>query len=335
MERIVGAFSSSDGQHRCHYFIMPAVGEPKGIVQISHGMCEYIERYVDFAEFLSQMGYVVCANDHLGHGHTVFSLDELGYFSPVDGWQNAVRDLHRMTLIAKKRFPQLPLVLLGHSMGSFLARAYAAKYPHECSAFIFMGTADGFATNAEDICGSIGFDVKDGGRLSSAAIKLLLAQGEILAKLHTDRYRSPLLDKIGFGKNNERIDSPRTKYDWISRDEQIVDKYAADELCNYTFTVNGFINLASALWYVSNEKWFRAIDKSKPVMLLGGSCDPVGNYGKGVLRVARLLEEHGCNVTVKIYDGARHELLNEINREEVYLDIERFLSDVLYKKADS
>ncbi len=324
MDRFEGSFLSSDGQHYCHYFILPCE-EPQGIVQISHGMCEYIERYLDFAGFLSEHGFVVCANDHLGHGHSVYSPDELGYFSPMDGWQNAVRDLHKMTRIVKEQYPGLPLTLLGHSMGSFFARAYAVKFPNECEKYIFMGTADGFETNAEDIGEKAGLAVK-GGRLGSAAITLMLSQGEIISKLRGDTYRSELLDKIGFGRNNERITAPRTKYDWLSRDESVVDKFASDELCNFIFTVNGFINLASALWYVSNDKWYDSLDTSKPIMILSGDCDPVGNYGKGTARVARRLRDGGCAVSYKLYDGARHELLNELNKNEVYEDILEFIA---------
>ena len=154
--------------------------------------------------------------------------------------------------------------------------------------------------------------------------------GEILKKVKGERYRSELLNKLGFGRNNERIENCRTEYDWISRDEEIVEKYAADELCTFVFTVNGFINLAEVLWYVSNDKWYTNLRKDLPLLLLAGDADPVGNYGKGVRSVYEKLCEYRCDASMKLYEGARHELLNELCREEVYGDILEFISANLF-----
>lgn len=334
-------FKSSDGVHRCHYITVTPDREPRGVVQISHGMCEYIERYLDFMNFLADNGFAVCGNDHLGHGKTVNSPDELGYFSPENGWQNAVEDLHRLTAIMKREYPDKPYFMIGHSMGSFLARAYAVKHAHECRAYIFMGTADGFETSVSSAAEKAGKILQKPlekinerrpnpeGRLGSAAITLLLSQGEILKKVKGEKYRSEALNKIGFGRNNERIEPSRTPYDWISRDESVVDKYAADPLCTFIFTVNGFLNLASVLWFVSNEKWYGKAPKDIPMLLLGGDGDPVGNYGRGVRSVYERLLGGGCDVSLKIYPDARHELLNELNREEVYGDALKFIESSL------
>lgn len=331
-------FKSSDGVHRCHYIVVKPSGEPRGILQISHGMCEYIERYFDFMNYLADNGFVVCGNDHLGHGKTVNSPDELGYFAPENGWQCVVEDLHSLTKIMKGEYPELPYFMLGHSMGSFMARAYAIKHGHECDAYIFMGTADGFESTIESaaekggkLIGKISEKIgskRPGaeGRLGSAALTLLMSQGEAIKKLKGDTYRSETLDKIGFGKNNERVENQRTRFDWISRDEDIVDKYAEDPLCTFIFTVNGFLNLASVLWYVSNDKWYMHMPKDIPLLLMAGDADPVGNYGLGVRSVYNRLCGFRCDASVKIYEGARHELLNETNRAEVYADVLNFLN---------
>ena len=333
-------FKSSDGVHRCHYIVMSPDGEPRGIVQISHGMCEYIERYVDFMSYLADNGFVVCGNDHLGHGKTAEMPDELGYFSPEDGWQNAVKDLRRMTLIIKKEYPDLPLFMLGHSMGSFLARAYAVKFGRDFNAFIFMGTADGFEAAVLDVEkqseGGSGLAEKlFGGRekkIGAVAITAMLTAAESIKKLRGEYYRSPMLAKMGFGKYNDRIPDAVTGYEWVSRDEEIVAKYAEDPLCNYTFTVNGYMNLASVLWYVSNDRWYQNMPKYIPILLMAGKEDPVGNYGEGVQIVCDRLREYRADADIKLYDGCRHELLNEINRTDVYADVLRFFESHMEKQ---
>lgn len=332
-----GSFDSSDGIHSCHYIVAKPDGEPRGIVQISHGMCEYIERYLDFMSFLTDNGYVVCGNDHLGHGHTVDDSSELGYFSEQNGWQNTVEDLYTLTKIMKLKYPKQPYFLLGHSMGSFLARAYAIKHAHECDGYIFMGTADGFGGTVKDYakpkldklspklysC----INIKDS-TLSSLASSVLISQAETIGKIKGDTYRSAKLNDLAFGKYNERIDNPKTEYDWISKDEKIVDKYAHDPLCTFMFTVNGYINLCSALAYVSNDRWFSAFPKDIPALLLAGDADPVGNYGKGVKNVYNKMCEYRCQVSMKLYEGDRHELLNETNRTEVYADILEYIDSI-------
>ncbi len=334
-------FKSSDGVHRCHCIIMKPDCEPRAVLQISHGMCEYIERYADFMSFMADNGFVVCGNDHLGHGKTAEMPDELGYFSPRDGWQHAVKDLRRMTVIMKKQYPDIPYFILGHSMGSFLARAYAVKYGHDIDAFIFMGTADGFEAAVLDIEkqseGGSGFAEKLlGGRekkVGAAAITAMLTTAETIKKLRGDYYRSPLLAKMGFGKYNDRIPDAPTGYEWVSRDEEVVASYAEDPLCNYTFTVNGYMNLASMLYYVSGDRWYQNIPKDVPILLMSGLEDPVGNYGEAVKIVCDRLKEYHADADIKLYEGCRHELLNEINRTDIYRDVLDFYVSHLEKPA--
>ena len=337
-------FKSSDGVHVCHCIIMRPDGEPRGVLQISHGMCEYIERYTDFMSFMADNGFVVCGNDHLGHGKTAEMPDELGYFSPKDGWLNAVKDLRRLTVIMKKQYPDLPFFMLGHSMGSFLARAYAVKYGRDLNAFIFMGTADGFEAAVLDIEKQSDGDPKLvekilGGRekkIGAAAITAMLATADGIKKVRGEYYRSPLLAKMGFGKYNDRIEDPKTGYEWISHDKDIVEKYAADPLCNYSFTVNGYINLASVLWYISDDRWYQNIPKDIPILLMSGLEDPVGDYGAAVEIVYKRLKDYQADVSLKLYEGCRHELLNETERANIYLDVLDFFTSNLVrgKKPD-
>lgn len=332
-------FKSSDGVHRCHFIVMKPDGAPRGVIQISHGMCEYIERYLPFMEYAAEQGFVVCGNDHLGHGKTADMPDELGYFSPKDGWRNTVKDLHRLTSIMKKQYPGLPYFMLGHSMGSFLARAYAISFGREIDAYIFMGTGDGFEAailDAEQNTRENNPIVKNviSGReknIGSMAITALLTAGESIKALRGEYYRSPLLAKMAFGKYNDRIENVKTGYEWVSRDEDVVERYSKDPLCNFSFTVNGYLNLASVLWYISNDRWYQNIPKDIPMLLMTGTEDPVGNYSEGVKIVYERMKDYKADADIKIYEGCRHELLNELNREEVYRDVIAFFESHLEK----
>lgn len=304
-----GTFPSCDGIHRINYGVFVPDGEIRGVIQISHGMCEYFGRYTDFASYLTDLGFVVCGNDHLGHGESVNDDSELGWFGDEAGWECVVKDLYSLTKLIKAKYPDKPYFLFGHSMGSFLARAYVTRYGKKLDGVIFCGTGGGM----------------DG-------IPILLAVVEMIKKVHGGKYRSKFVDKLAFGMYNSRIEDRTCKYDWVSRDTDIVERYSKDPKCNYIFTLNGFENLAKVLWYVNAEKWFETYPKDLPTYLIAGSADPVGDYGRGVLSVYNRLVSHDCNVELKIYEGARHELVNEICKEEVYGDIAAFYLDILGEK---
>lgn len=302
--KFTSTYKSSDKIHDIAYYIYFPLGTVKGVVQISHGMCEYFNRYDHFARFLAQHGYVVCGNDHLGHGSSVNDNSELGYFAEENGWQCVVNDLYTLTKIMKKNYSDLPYFMLGHSMGSFMARAYCTKYSKNLDGVVFCGTS---------------------GEIKGIPILLSVIDG--LKKIYGDKHRSRKVNKIAFGAYNNKITDNDSEYAWISRDKEVIRKYGEDEKCTFIFTLNGFENIMKVLWYVSQEKWFQTYNKSLPTLLVTGSGDPVGQYGEGVKQVYNKLIKNSCNASLKIYPDARHELLNEINKQEVYDCVLEFLQE--------
>ena len=298
-DKLTGTFESSNGTDKCAYYIyVPTTAIIRGIIQISHGMCEYIERYEHFAEFLTAKGYIVCGNDHLGHGNSVKSNDDLGYFSQKDGWSHLVNDLHRMTILMKNKYPALPYILIGHSMGSFIARLYLTRFPNELCCAVIMGTGDDKA-------------LSEIGVRATQSVKAV--KGE--------RFRSDKLNTLIFGVYNDRIKSSKTIYDWLTHDTEVVKKYMDDEKSNFVFTASGFVDLTTLLRRVSSAEWAQKVPKKLPIILMSGTADPVGGYGKGVRNVYGKLIDEGCNVDIKLYPGARHELVNETMKEIVFDDI--------------
>lgn len=294
-------FKSSNGTDEVvgYYYTCPEV-KPQYILQISHGMNEYIGRYDNFAAFMTQHGFVVCGNDDLGHGATSDGANGVdGYFGEKDGRQYVLQDLHRMNSLASKAYPGLPIILLGHSMGSFFARLYAATYPESIQGLIISGT---------------------GGPNPAGGVAIFLTS--LLGKLHGQKYRSNFVNKLAFGSYLKKIENPRTPYDWLTHDNAIVDKYAQDPKCTYIFTVSGMREIALTLKAVSTPEWAQRLDKKTPVLVMSGEMDPVGEYGKGVKTVFGFLQEAGIqDATLKLYSGGRHEMLNETNKPEVWDDV--------------
>lgn len=297
-------FDSSDGVNQvAAYIFSDEEVEPFCILQISHGMCEYMARYDDFAKYLTQNGIIVCGNDHLGHGSTAKNEKDLGYFTELNGRKHVLADLKKLNELVRREYPGLPLVLLGHSMGSFFARKYAAQWPETIDGLIISGT------------GGPNPQVDLGIRLS-----------RVIARVFGGRHRSNLLDVMTFRDYLKQIKRPKTPYDWVSRDESIVEKYKNDPLCTFKFTANGFHELYQSLKEVNGTEWARQVPKDLPVYLFSGDADPVGQYGRGVLIVRDMLKEAGVEqLECKLYPGGRHEMLNETNRQEVYEDVIHYL----------
>lgn len=302
-------FDSRDNENKIHAMKwIPESKTPICILQIIHGMAEYIERYDEFAENMAQKGILVVGEDHLGHGKSVGENGTYGYFCERDAATVVVRDSHRLKKMIQEQYPGVPYIILGHSMGSFILRNYLCRYGTGIQAAVIVGTG--------------------------MQPKAVLAAGKAVAavqKLFKDsKYPSSLLNAIAFGGYNKRIKGNRTVMDWLTKDEKIVDAYIQDPLCGVTFTVNGFqtiFELVSRLYKSDN---LEKIPKELPVLFMSGADDPVGDYGKGVNKACRSLVDAGMKrVQMKLYSDDRHEILNETDRAKIYEDIYIWILSVI------
>ena len=292
-------YKSSDG----HSGIVAALYTPlcpvRGVVQIVHGMREYFGRYQEVIQFLLANGYAVCGNDHLGHGKTAPSRNLRGYFGEENGYRCLVKDVHRLHMIISKEYSDLPYILLGHSMGSFVVRLYLAHCPEGLDGAILSGT---------------------GGPNPMAKTAVCLA--DVFCRRYGSMVRPAMLERLAFGGYNRHIPHPRTPSDWLSRDTQVVDDYVADEYTSFRFTAAGFRDVFTLSLRANRRETFAATNPDLPILLFSGDQDPVGDYGRGVTKVFRMYEEAGCrDVTLKLYPGGRHEMLSETNRQEVWQDV--------------
>ncbi|MBQ2939134.1 MAG: lysophospholipase [Clostridia bacterium] len=276
---------------------------PVAILQIAHGMCEYIERYEDFARYLAANGYLVVGNDHRGHGNSA-QPENYGYFAEKDGNDALLADLHELNRLTREQYPDLPVFLLGHSMGSFYARQYLYTYREPLAGAIVMGTGH--------------------------QPRALVRAGKLLTKLGKaifgDHYRWKLVNNMAFGSYNKAFAPGRTPYDWLTKDEAIVDAYMAEPRCTFMFTLNGYYNMFTGIDRLHDKARLAQMPKDLPVLFVAGDRDPVGDFGKGVQAAAESFRQAGISeVTVKLYEDDRHEILNETDREIVYADILNWL----------
>ena len=300
-------FPSSDGVHTVAAAWWRPEGPPRGVVQLVHGISEHIGRYDSFARFLAEHGFAVVGHDHLGHGGSIRTKADYGYFAEPDGNRAVLDDLHAMTLRTKERYPGVPYFLLGHSMGSFYARQYLCEYGQELSGAIIMGT----------------------GHQPKALVQFARSTCRALAAVHGWQYRSKLVANLSFMGYNKGLEG-RTTHDWLNRDAAEVDKYLADERCTFTFTLNAYYSMFSGILRLHDPAFLARMPKDLPLLFLAGTADPVGDRGKGVLRAIQSLKAAGVqNIRCKLYPGARHELLVETNRQEVFADIAAWLNDQL------
>lgn len=294
-------FESRDGVSRIHAVrYTPDNGEVRGVFQIVHGMAEYVERYEDIAEYMTERGFVVTGDDHLGHGKSVPEGGTYGYFCEQDPATVVVRDVHRLKKLTQELYPGVPYILLGHSMGSFIARNYICRYGTGITAAVIMGT---------------GMQPK----FLIGISKFLVGMQKLFFGW---KHPAGFINNIAFGSYNKRISSPRTEFDWLSVNNDNVDRYLADPLCGRLFTVNGFGTLFELIARLLNKKNLAGVPKELPILMVAGAEDPVGNYGKGVQQAKESLEAAGVkDITLKLYPGDRHEILNEDDREQVKEDI--------------
>lgn len=287
---------------------------PRGVVQIVHGMVEHVGRYDEFARFLAERGFVVCAADHIGHGKSVSSPEELGCL-PVEGKNVLIEDVHELRKTVTARYSrQTPYILFGHSMGSFIVRAYLARYGEGVSGAVLCGTGQ--------------------------QPLLLSRAGNVLARAMAGSkgpgYRSALLDRMGVGAYAKQIEGARTPHDWICTDPAVVDAYAEDELCGAMFSVGGYATLTDLTGEVATARCAAKVPKDMPLLFVAGAEDPVGACGKGVESAAELMRRAGVrDVEMKLYDGMRHEILNEPGRAQVYTDVVDWIEEHACRNATS
>lgn len=299
-------FQSSTGRTSIHALKCVPDGKPRAVVQIAHGIAEHIDRYRPFMEFLADNGFVAAGNDHLGHGKSIRVPAEQGFFAEKDGWWRVVDDMDKLHDIMSKEYPELPYVLFGHSMGSFLTRTYLIKHPDKYDAVILSGT----------------------GHQSPALVLGGNAAASVMAKLNGAMGDGAKLDSLAFGTYLSKIENPRTKFDWLSRDTEQVDKYIADPLCGFVGKIGLYRDMMQGIKFITNEKNIAQMNKEKPVYFMSGDGDPVGDYGKGVERAYKAFCNAGLHdVFMRLYPGGRHEMLNETNKEQVYQDILNWLNE--------
>ena len=303
-------YPSSDGQTRIHAISWEPEGTPKGIVQIVHGMVEYIGRYDEFARYLTEDGFLVCGEDHLGHGESVISDKYHGFFGK-DGNSWVISDIHRLRQIMQEEHPDLKYLMLGHSMGSFLVRQYITEencdYAKGLSGVVVMGT--GWQPD------------------------IVLRAGMMVARMQgIDKIgvQSKMIEGMSFGQYLRKIPNARTISDWLTKDNDIVDRYRDDPYCTFHFTPNAFFHMFGGMIKAHDKKRMKNLPEGMPLLLTSGAEDPVGNWGEGVRKAYMVyLENTKCKVDIRLYDNDRHEILNETDRQTVFEDLRLFFDHCL------
>ena len=296
----------SAGAGEIHSVLWMPDGAVRGVIQVIHGIAEHVERYAAFAETMNRAGFAVTAEDHMGHGRSVNGGGIQGYFH--GGWEAAVQDSLTLMCYTKELYPHIPYILFGHSMGSFM-----------CRTMLCITGENG--PDAAVICGT-GWQPR---AILPAAIALCSA---VCRKCGEERPNEKLQGLV-FGGYNKRVQSPKTAYDWLSRDEASVAAYTADPSCGFTASCGLLRDMLKGIRYIEQPRNLAAMPKSLPVLFRAGAEDPVGNYGAGVRETVRQFRKCGMrNVSLKLYPGARHELLNETNRSEVMADLLQWIGSL-------
>ncbi len=326
--RVDFTFPSADGESEVHAVLWipasladdrPAAGaalgtlRPRGVVQLVHGMAEHIDRYEPFARFLASRGYLVAGHDHVGHGKTAGSPERRGRMHPTRGAGALVADVQMLrTLAAQQVAPEVPYVIFGHSMGSLVLRSYLPRFGEGLAGAVVCGTANQPAAVAAA-----------GNRLARA-----------IAAVRGADYRSRLLHSLADGAYSRAIKDARTPFDWLSRDPAVPHAFMEDEACGFMFSAGAYATLTELAATANAPATYRATPRSVPLLFISGDADPVGTNGKGVAQAAASMKQAGHeNVTLKLYKAMRHEILNEIGKEDVYNDILQWIEQHNHGKA--
>ena len=302
-------YKSRDRQSTIHAIKWIPEGQPVALLQIIHGMQEYIDRYDEFARYLAEKGILVMGNDHLGHGKSVTGNGTYGFFCKDDPATVLVRDAHRLKKTVQEEYPGVPVFILGHSFGSFVAREYITRYGTGIQGAIIQGTAF----------------------MPTRTINSLTSLVNFMQVIMGTKYRSTMINNMAFKGYLKKIPNPRTKFDWLSHNEESIDKYIADPADNFVFTLNGFGTMAELLKRVQDKDKMEDIPKKLPILITAGKEDPVGDYGEAPMKLFDIYKKQLQleNVELKLYDGMRHELQQEIGREQVFADQYEWLKKVI------
>ncbi|MCD7723095.1 MAG: alpha/beta hydrolase [Clostridiales bacterium] len=291
---------------------LPDNEQVQAVIVMHHGMAEHSDRYLEFFEFLTSKGYAVYMHDMANHGKSNQNAAETGYFGDRGGYNALLFDFKTVFETAKKEYPTKKIIICGHSMGSFIARCFTAKYAKDgISGAIYIGT---------------------GGSNPAAAVGDFVSRS--IAKIKGAKYKSKTLDKLIFGSYNSKFEK-RTACDWLSTDSASNDKFIADPMCGFLFSAAGINDLIKLNISANSKEWYAAIPKSLPVLLISGDMDPVGAYGKGIVEINNKLKESAhTNVTMKLYKGLRHEILNEPSKGEIFCDFDTFIRSNVLRSDD-
>jgi len=298
-------FPSADGKTTIHAVEWLPEGEPRAVLQIVHGVSEHILRYAPFAEYLTARGFAVVGHDHLGHGTSVAPDAPRLYFGPKGSWEWVVQDIETLRQTSRERLPDLPYFLLGHSMGSFLARTHLIRYPSTTDGAVIMGT----------------------GQMAPA----LIAGGRAVAAIESlrvgEEHGSPLVQSLSFKTYNKIFAPNRTGFDWLSVNEENVDSYISHPLCGGNPSIGLFREMLWGMNYIAKPEHLKRMDRNTPILFISGGMDPVGDLGKGVRRTCESFRSAGVrDVSLQLYPDLRHEILNETERIQVYEDVFRWLA---------
>lgn len=299
MEKSDFYFDSSDGVTKIHC-VKWNVKNPKAILQIAHGVTEYIDRYEELARYLNEKGIVVVGNDHIGHGKSISLEKGPMYFGKSGSWNYVVEDLLVLYKMTKKEYSDIPYFILGFSLGSFLVRTLLINHPEVSDGVILIGTGQTPWLNLK--------------------LGLLVANSE--AKKYGDNAFTNKIDNLTFGTYNKKFKPNKTKFDWLCSNEESLEKYMNDSNRGDSFSAGLFRELLNGMLYDGKIKNIKKMNKSLPILFLSGSDDPVGDYGKGVKKAYSDFKKAGIsNLEIKLYPGLRHDILKEKNKKDIYEDI--------------